>query len=129
MPKEGQCRCKRFVFRGIKRAKGATGHSWRHKRQDALEMESEYPIGRDAYKKYLVRFKDALRDCCGMTDEAVREFGMHSMRVGGDTWLFKNGVDDAGRQRMGGWASAFSEKTYIRTLIAERIETCRGMGL
>ena len=64
-----------------------------------------------------------------MTDEAIKEFGMHSMRVGGDTWLFDNGMTGAVRQRMGGWASAFSERTYIRTLVAEQIETYRGMGL
>ena len=64
-----------------------------------------------------------------MTRTAIKEFGMHSMRVGGDTWLFENNMPAAVRQRMGGWASAFSEKTYIRTLVAERLTTCKAMGI
>ena len=130
MPVRGRCDdIDRFVFRNIEKPAGASGHNWNGKRSDVLEMKSRRPIGRSGYKKYLVRFKQALKDCCGMTAEAVKEFGMHSMRVGGDTWLFENGMTDAVRQRMGGWASAFSEKTYIRTLVAERIDTCRAMGL
>ena len=92
-------------------------------------MASERPIGRGAYKKYLVRFKQALMECCGMTKQAVKEFGMHSMRVGGNTWLFENNMPASVRMRMGGWASAFSETTYIRTPVAERLATCKGMGI
>ena len=64
-----------------------------------------------------------------MTEAAIKEFGMYSMRVGGDTWLFQNNMPQDVRQRMGGWASAFSEKTYIRTLVAERLETCKHMAI
>lgn len=64
-----------------------------------------------------------------MTKQAVKEFGMHSMRVGGDTWLFENNMPAAIHMRMGGWASAFSEKTYICTLVAERLVTRKGMGI
>ena len=92
-----------------------------------LELASALPIGRRTYKKYLGRFREALIDCCGFTSEAVRQVGMHSMRVGGDTWLFENEVPQEVRQRIGGWASALSESTYIRTLVAERINTCKGM--
>ena len=54
---------------------------------------------------------------------------MQSIRVGGDIWLFENGMPTELRQRMGGWASAFTEKQYIRTLVAERIDTCKSMGV
>ena len=130
MPKGGQfVGSNRFVFRHIVKPAGAPGHTWDGKRIDVMEMESELPINRNAYKKYLVRFKRALMECCGMTKDAVREFGMHSMRVGGDTWLFKANMPEDVRMRMGGWASAFSEKTYIRTLVAERLSTCKAMGI
>jgi hypothetical protein len=64
-----------------------------------------------------------------MTKQAVKEFGMHSMRVRGDTWLFENNMPASVRMRMDGWASAFSKKTYICTLVAERLATCKGMGI
>ena len=135
MPREGRCTAAdRFVFRDITKPavtekRPRVGYTWKHKRMDVLEMESNRPIGRSAYKKYLVRFREALEDCCGMTEAAIKEFGMHSMRVGGDTWLFQNNMPQDVRQRMGGWASAFSEKTYIRTLVAERLETCKHMAI
>ena len=94
-----------------------------------LELKSELPIGRNTYAKYVVRFKYALKSVCGLTKQALKEFGMHSLRVGGDTWLFKANMPDDVRQRMGGWASAFSEKTYIRTLIDERLQVCKAMGI
>jgi hypothetical protein len=128
MPREGRCTsCEKFVFRGVEKPKGARVHTWAGKRVDMLELASALPIGRKTYKKYLGRFREALIDCCGFTAEAVRQFGMHSMRVGGDTWLFENEVPQEVCQRMGGWASALSESTYIRTLVAERINTCKGM--
>ena len=130
MPAEGQCSgVNRFVFRNIVKPSGATGHTWKGKRRDEMETESVRPIGRSGYKKYLVRFREALIECCGMTRQAVTEFGIHSMRVGGDTWLFEANMPASVRMRMGGWASAFSEKTYIRTLVAERLSTCKAMGI
>lgn len=130
MPVTGRCMdVDRFVFRGIQKPAGASGHSWNGKRKDALELESVYPIGKKTYKKYLHRFKWALKDVCLLTPTAIKEFGMHSLRVGGDTWLFENNMPDEVRQRMGGWAHAFSEKGYIRTLIAERLTTCKAMGV
>ena len=84
MPREGRCTtCEKFVFRGIEKPKGASGHTWAGKRKDMLELNAMTPIGRSTYKKYLCRFREALIDCCGFTSEAVRQFGMHSMRVGG----------------------------------------------
>ena len=130
MPREGQSSgTNRFAFRQIVKPTGASGHTWSGKRCDMMDKDSVRPINRSAYKKYLVRFKDALVECCGMTRPAVAEFGMHSMRVGGDTWLFENNMPASVRMRMGGWASAFSEKTYIRTLVAERLMTCKAMGI
>jgi len=119
----------RHVFRGIRKPAGASGHTWQDKRIDALEMDSERPITRSDYGKYLVRFRAALKQCCGLTKEAQKQFGLHSMRVGGDTWLFDNGVPEEVRMRMGGWATAFSERTYIRTLVDERLRTCRAMSV
>jgi hypothetical protein len=130
MPTESRCvGVDRFTFRGIVKPKKASGHTWAHKRQDVMEMEAVTPITRSTYKKYLVRFRDALVSCCGLTRQAVKEFGMHSMRVGGETWLFENGMPTELRQRMGGWAPAFTEKQYIRTLVTERIDTCKGTGV
>lgn len=135
MPSEGRCTtADRFVFCDIVKPAATAkrprvGHTWKHKRVDLLETKSNRPIGRSAYKKYLVRFHDALEDFCGMTKTAIKEFGMHSMRVGSDTWLFQNNMSQDVRQRMGGGASAFSEKTYIRTLVAERLETCKHMAI
>ena len=94
MPVEGRCTtADRFVFRGIKHAVPAVGvkpggHTWSTKRVDALETDSIRPINRATYKKSLEHFKDALQQCCSMTRVAVKEFGLHSMRMGGDTWLF-----------------------------------------
>lgn len=70
MPNEGRCTTlDRFVFRDIvkpavtaKRPRVA-GYMWEHKRVDVLEMDSNRLIGRSAYKKYLVHFRDALEDC------------------------------------------------------------------
>ena len=127
MPIEGRCMdVNRFVFRRINHTSGRT---WNEHRNDVLEMENELPIGRNTYSKYVVRFKYALKSVCGLTKEALEQFGMHSLRVGGDTWLFKANMPDHVRQRMGGWASAFSEKTYIRTLIDERLQVCKAMGI
>jgi hypothetical protein len=64
-----------------------------------------------------------------MTRAAIKKFRMHSMQVGGDTWLFEYNMPAEVRQRMGGWASAFSEKTYIRMPVAERLTTCKAMGI
>jgi hypothetical protein len=94
-----------------------------------MEMKAVTPITQSTYKKYLVRFRDTLVSCCGLTRQAVKEFGINSMWVGGDTWLFENGMPTELRQRMGGWASAFTENQYIRTLVAECIDTCKGMGV
>jgi hypothetical protein len=126
MPTEGRCIVDRFAFRGINHE---GGHSWNGKRKDVLEMESERPIGRKTYAKYVVRFRYALEVVCGLSEGALKEFSMHSLRVGGDTWLFKANMPDDVRQRMGGWASAFSEKTYIRTLVDEGLRVCKDMGI
>jgi hypothetical protein len=126
MPTEGRCIVDRFVFRGINHE---GGHSWNGKRKDVLEMESERPIGRKTYAKYVRCFRYALEVVCGLSEGALKEFGMYSLRVGGDTWLFKANMPGDVRQRMGGWASAFSEKTYIRTLVDERLRVCKAMGI
>ena len=84
-------------------------------------MDIERPIGRSTYAMYVVHFKYALEKVCSLSKKALKEFGMHSLRVGGDTWLFKANMPDDVRQRMGGWASAFSEQMYIRTLVDERL--------
>ena len=127
---DGRCTdVDRFAFRGIVRPPGASKHTWNNKRQDCLEMDTVQPIQRSSYKKYLHRFKWALTECCNFTAGALAEMGMHSLRVGGDTWLFENKMPAAVRQRMGGWAHAFSETTYIRTLVAERLAVCKAMGV
>ena len=120
---------KQHVFRGIIKPAGAPGHTWQDKRVDALEMDSDRPITKSDYGKYLTRFRAALKQCCGLSKKAQKEFGIHSMRVGGDTWLFENGVPEEVRMRMGGWATAFSERTYIRTLVEERLRTCKAMSV
>jgi len=130
MPIDGQCKgVARFVFRGIQKPRNGPQHTWNGKRIDQLEMESDRPIQRDTYHKYVHRFKWALETCCGLSKTAVKEFGMHSLRVGGDTWLFEANMPAEVRQRMGGWAHAFSEKTYIRTLVEERLSVCKAMGV
>ena len=101
IPVEGRCEnVDRFVFRRINHTGGRT---WNEYRNDVLELTSELPIGRNTYAKYVVRFKYALKSVCGLTKQAPKEFGMHSLRVGGDTWLFKANMPDDGRQRMDGW--------------------------
>ena len=40
-----------------------------------LEMNSERPIGRNTYAKYVVHFKYALETVCGLSEKALKEFG------------------------------------------------------
>ena len=116
----------RFIFRG---STSIGGHSWNGKRVDELELVSARPINRNTYHKYVVRFKYALQHVCKLSPKAIKEFGMHSLRVGDDTWLFKANFTGDVRQCMGDWASAFSEKMYIRTQINKRLEVCKAMGV
>ena len=126
MPTEGRFIVNRFPFRGINHE---GGHTWNGKRKDVLEIKSDRPIGRSTYAKYVVHFKYALEKVCGLSELALKEFGMHSLRVGGDTWLFKANMPDDVRQRMGEWVSAFGKKIYMCALGDERLQVCKATGI
>ena len=88
-----------FVFRGIT---SVGEHTWNGKRVDELELHSVRPINRNTYRKYVVGFKYALQHVCKLSPRAIKEFGMHSLRVDGYTWLFKANFTGDIRQCMRG---------------------------
>jgi hypothetical protein len=70
-----------------------------------------------------------LKQCCGIDGSNTREFGMHSLRSGGDTHLFKQGFSQEMRMDIGVWATNLVERGYLRQKIAEKLDMCKACGM
>jgi len=58
--------------------------------------------------------RQALVECCGLTDVQAKEFGTHCIRVGAIEILRQRGVPADLRQQLGGWMSAASALGYLQ---------------
>jgi hypothetical protein len=123
---EGFCGVKHvreYLFRDVG---GLTGHTHAHKRMDVW-WGGEFPIAKAAYGHYLTRFREALRQCCGYSQADAKEFGMQSMRSGGNTHLFHEGLTQEQRMGLGSWMTPRVEMGYLRQLMSRKMEVLRGV--
>ena len=74
---------------------------------------SDPRVGRAGYRHHLDMMRRALRECCGYTADVTKEFGLQSLRRGGDTALFESGATQEQRQLLGMWRTADVELSYI----------------
>jgi hypothetical protein len=87
------------------------------------------PMGKAAYGHYLTRMREAFVVCCGVKREDVKEYGTHSLRIGGDTWLFDNGIPAVQRREMGAWLTPVTEYSYLRHSVLRSFDFVRKCGL
>ena len=115
-----------FLLRDIRPASGSRfpAHIRYH-----LSRSCERPLGRRGYRHYLTRFRGGLRACCGMTEAQAKEYGLQSMRSGGDTWLFSKGASQAVRMAIGDWKTPEVEAGYLRIAATQKFAAMRATGL
>ena len=63
---------------------------------------------------YRSLFRQALRECCGLTSQQASEAGTHSNRIGAIELLRKRGVPKELRQQMGDWMSKAVALRYLQ---------------
>ena len=79
-----------------------------------------YEKTRTQYRRVLTHVRSGLKPLCGYKPKEAAAFGVQSLRRGGDTFLWKNGVPQEIRQAIGGWKTPSVELRYLETLIAEQ---------
>ena len=95
----------------------------------ALSRRCERPLGRRGYRHYLDRFRDGLRECCGMSKPQAAEYGLQSMRSGGDTWLYEKGASQAVRMAVGDWKTPGVEAGYLRIAVQQKLAAMKASGV
>ena len=58
--------------------------------------------------------RQALTDCCKVSQQQAREFGTHSLRIAAVELLRAKGVSSELRQQLGGWMSSSSALRYLQ---------------
>ena len=71
-------------------------------------------VNRAKYYQFLKQFKHALREVLRFDEPTVRQYGLSSLRSGGDTWLESLGVSKESRMLVGHWATGAVESRYVR---------------
>ena len=64
-----------------------------------------------------------------MTEAQAIEYGLQSMRSGGDTWLFLKSASQAVRMAIGDWETPEVEAGYLRVAATQEFATMRATGL
>ena len=122
----GQMPTRRYLFRDIV---PAGGYKFASVRRDMVSGDGRHPIARRAYSHYLTRIRESLRACCGYSKTEAMEFGTQSLRSGGDTHLFNNGVPQDVRMVLGQWKTPSVEEGYVRSMMSQRFELMAAIGL
>ena len=94
-----------------------------------MDCEGRRSLTKKDYNTYLGRFRAALHQCCGFSKAVCREFGLHSLRSGGDTHLYNIGLPASVRMEIGQWATPTVERGYLRTRIENTLQLIRAAGL
>ena len=69
----------------------------------------------DSFRRLL---RQALVQCCGITQSQASQYGTHSLRIGAVEYLRSVGVSAEVRQQLGGWMSASSALGYLQLPIS-----------
>lgn len=97
---------RRFLFPQF-----AVQHCWK---RELYNPDMVWFAGRGKYFQFLTQFKNALREVLGFDKATVRQYGLSSLRSGGDTWLEALGVSKESRMLVGHWATGAVEARYVR---------------
>ena len=71
----------------------------------------------------------AIRECCGMSKPQAAEYGLQSMRSGGDTWLYEKGASQAVRMAVGDWKTPGVEAGYLRIAVQQKLAAMKASGV
>ena len=119
VPKQGWGKEKRFIFPEFtsKRGKSHPG------KQEFTYYDGYFACGKRAYPKWNRLFRKGLGDNCGIKDkDEQKEYGLQSMRSGGDTHLWNKGVSAEERRDIGGWATPSVERSYLRKRLKDSLK-------
>ena len=115
---------RRYLFRDVGLM---TGHTHAGFRIEGVRGDGQFPMTRTAYGHYLSRFRRGLEELCGYTKAQAKSFGLQSLRSGGDTHLFHNGVSKDVRMVVGEWATPSVEAGYVQARIRSKLATMRAV--
>ena len=124
----------KFVFR--RGSSGKRGKYTQRHMQRAVERvvgTGDAPVnceeGTAAYSWWRRKLHCAMVECCGLTKDQVEKYGLHSMRRGGNTALWKAGSTKEQRMRIAGWKSPAIDEEYIQTSLEEDLEFATAFGV
>ena len=69
--------------------------------------------------------RQALVDCCQLTQAQSAQYGTHSFRVGAVEFLRRKGVPAEARQQLGGWMSADTALGYLQLPVSAQFNVLR----
>ena len=73
--------------------------------------------------------KRALTEACHVSDEEVRLYGGHSLRVGGSNYMRWLGIHEDVHRSLGGWAVLSSAKEYMQLAPTEQFRVTKSLAL
>ena len=118
VPRHGWGKEQRFIFPEFMSKHGAT----QEHQQTFMMGNSHFTCSKQAYPKWSRMFKKGLRQCCSKSEAQIKEYGLQSMRAGGDTLLWRKGVDAETRRDIGGWATSSVERGYLRKRLSDSLK-------
>ena len=97
--------------------------------QNLIKTKSGHKLTPCNSKMSYTRFREIFIEAFSPLVPNIKQFGLHSLRIGGATKAANNGIKDRLLKRHARWRSEQAKDGYVKDSINERLEVSKSLGL